>query len=129
LDEIHVDTVGPIEPADANGNRYLFLLTDARTRYCWAVRGSSKAHGPAVIQQFITEIKNAYGKIPKMWFSDGGGEYNNHELTQMAQDLGMRWDLSAPHTPEQNGTAEAANKVILARARAMMIDAGFPLPL
>ena len=126
LDEIHVDTIGPITPTDIHENQYIYLLTDARTRYRWAIMASDKRHGPAVIQHFITEIKNAYGKTPKMWFSDGGGEYVNTELTEMAQSMGMRWDISAPHTPEQNGTAEASNKVILAKARAMMIDAGLP---
>lgn len=38
----------------------------------------------------------------------------------------IRTDTSTSYTPEQNGAAEAANKVILHRARSFLIDAGMP---
>ncbi|UJO24272.1 uncharacterized protein CLAFUR5_13429 [Fulvia fulva] len=53
-----------------------------------------------------------YKKTPKIWFSDQGGEFNNKELAREAQAEGIRWDFSGPYTPEQNGIAEASNKVV-----------------
>jgi len=53
----------------------------------------------------------------------------NHELINMAQQYGMRWDLSAAYTLEQNGVAESSNKVVVTRARSMLIDSGMPTML
>ncbi|KAK4619720.1 hypothetical protein CLAFUW4_11127 [Fulvia fulva] len=69
---------------------------------------------------------NFYKKTPKIWFSDQGGEFDNKELAREAQAEDIRWEFSAPYTPEQNGIAEASNKVVVNKARAMMIDSGLP---
>lgn len=45
----------------------------------------------------------------------------------MARGKGIRQDISAPYSPEQNGLAEAANKVFITRARCLLIDAGMPV--
>ena len=127
LDEIHVDTAGPIDPPDFQSNKYIFFLTDSKTRFRWTFMARNKSQGPQIITDFLAKIRNAYGKTPKMLFSDGGGEYINNELTEMAHQQGIRWDVSAPYTPEQNGIAESSSKTITVRARAMLLDSGFPL--
>jgi len=53
LDEIHVDTVGPIVPQDINGNQYLFVLTDSRTKFHWVISVRHKSDGPNAIRAFI----------------------------------------------------------------------------
>ena len=57
-------------------------------------------------------------------FRDGGSEY--FRAKEYCDRYGIRADVSAAHTPEQNGVAEAANKVLLRRARSLLIDAGMP---
>lgn len=126
LDEIHTDVSGPINPPDVHGHQYIFMFTDARTRYRWVYLATHKSEGYSILQTFLSHTKMVYNKTPRVIFSDGGGEYINNNMTMLAQQLGIQWDVSAPYTPEQNGVAESSNKVIIAKARAMMIDSGLP---
>ena len=57
-------------------------------------------------------------------FKDGGTEFSL--IKAYCDQHGIRTDLSAPYTPEQNGIAESANKVVLIKARSMLIDARMP---
>ena len=86
-----------------------------------------KSHVTPALQSLISLIRTAYNKVLKVFFTDGGGEYINGSMAATAKMLGIRWDVSAPYTPEQNGTAESANKVIETRTRSMMVDANIPL--
>ena len=45
------------------------------------------------------------------------------------QDLGIRYEPSTEHTPEQNGLAERAGKQLVVRARAMRLYANLPASL
>lgn len=126
--EIHVDTVGPVLPEGINGSRYIMIFTDARTRSRTPYFLTNK-HGPQVVKQHVAFISNKWDVRPKLIFSDGGGEFINNELKQFATAEGIRWDISSPETPEQNGIAESSNKVILGKARTMMVDSSVPAHL
>lgn len=128
LDELHIDTVGPVDPPDLFGNRYIFFITDGRTRTRWPIMTPRK-QGQSEIRNLTERLHRAYSKRPKLFFSDNGTEYKNLELIDWAKSDGIRWDFSAPYTPEQNGIAESTNKVILTRARSIMLDSGLPTSL
>ncbi|KJX96368.1 hypothetical protein TI39_contig644g00003 [Zymoseptoria brevis] len=127
--EVHIDIVGPIFPLDIFGCKYILMITDAKSRRRWAIFCKLKSQAAQIIKKWTTKTFNQYKKMVKIWFSDGGGEFDNNDLITFAENEGLRWDFSAPYTPEQNGIAESSNKVILNKARAMMIDSGLPLPL
>ena len=129
LDEVHMDVVGPIHPPDIFGCKYILMITDAKSRRRWAICCKLKSHVPQLVKQWTTKTFNQYRKMVKIWFSDRGGEFDNNELIAFCEREGLRWDFSAPYTPEQNGIAESSNKVILNKAKAMLIDSGIPLPL
>ncbi|KAI0991084.1 hypothetical protein K3495_g17103, partial [Podosphaera aphanis] len=72
--------------------------------------------------QWIEHQENQYGKRVRIIFRDGGSEFTRTK--EYCEKHGIRTDVSAPYTPEQNGASEAANKVILRKARSLLIDAG-----
>ena len=41
-----------------------------------------------------------------------------------ASSKGIKWEFSAPYTPEQNGVAERANRTLIEGARSMLLGAG-----
>ena len=41
-----------------------------------------------------------YGKIPRIIFTDSGGEFTNTNLINFIEDVGIRWDILALYTPE-----------------------------
>ena len=125
LDEVFIDVVGPID-ASLEGNRYITVVTDAHSRLRWALASVGKATISTDIKQFIRQQEHQYGKLVRLIFSDGGSEIQNSVIKDLALIEGIRLDKSAPYTPEQNGLSESSNKVILTRARSMLIDAGLP---
>lgn len=129
LDEVHIDLVGSITPPDLYGNQWILMITDARTRYRWAIPMKRKEDTSETLKSWLRMIHTAYKKTPVLIFTDGGKEFKNKDLEHTADAEGIRWDTSAPYTPEQNGIAESSNKVILSKARTMIIEAGFLIRL
>lgn len=126
LDEVFIDMVGPLEPSIFK-QRYAVIITDATTRMRWWFGAVKKDEIPTKLADWVAAMKNQYDKMVRICFSDGGSEIQrNSKWQEIAHIKGIRQDISAPYTPEQNGPAEAANKVIITRARCLLIDAGMP---
>ena len=51
-----------------------------------------------------------------------GGEFISHELNNFCIERGIKRQVSAPGTPEQNGIAERRNRSIMDCARTLMIE-------
>lgn len=58
--------------------------------------------------------------------SDQGGEFTSSEFNSYCEKHGIRRQLSAPQTPQQNGVVERKNITILDAARSMMMEANLP---
>ena len=110
LDEIFVDTVGKLTTA-LNGAQYAVILTDAKTRMRWVIITKGKDEIADQLVNWVEYQTHQYGKRIRTVFRDEGSEYMRAK--KYCDEHGIRTDVSAPHTPEQNGAAEAANKVIL----------------
>lgn len=61
--------------------------------------------------------------------SDNGGEYVSQKLKDFCTAEGIKWELTTPHNPHQNGVAERKNRSIVEAARAMLHDQSLPLNL
>lgn len=123
LDEIFLDTVGPIAPS-LLGHQYAVIITDAKTRMRWALAIHTKDQIATTLIQWINTMHHQYGKRIRIIFRDGGTEFTRTRA--YCEQHGIQTHTSAPETPEQNGLSEAANKVILRVARSMLIDAKMP---
>ncbi|KAI0992912.1 hypothetical protein K3495_g15272, partial [Podosphaera aphanis] len=127
LDEAFVDMVGPLQP-NIFGHRYAVIITDATTRMRWWFAAKTKDTIPGQLIDWVNSMENQCGKTLRVCFSDGGSEIQqNSKWQELAREKGIRQDISASYTPEQNGLAEAANKVVITRARCLLIDAGMPV--
>lgn len=86
----------------------------------WWFGAGKKDKIPDQLIEWVLAIKNQYGKTIRVCFSDGGTEIQkNTRWNTIAREKGISQDISSPYTPEQNGVAEAANKVIITRARCL----------
>ena len=90
----------------------------------WALTTHSKDQIASLLIQWIEDQNYQYNKRVRIIFRDGGSEFTRTK--SYCEQHGIRTDVSAPDTPEQNGVSEAANKVILTVARSMLIDARMP---
>ncbi|KAI0994963.1 hypothetical protein K3495_g13218, partial [Podosphaera aphanis] len=123
LDEVFVDTVGKLAVA-FNAHQYAVILTDAKTRMRWVITTATKDEIATQLIKWIEYQYHQYGKRVRIVFRDSGTEFNR--IKNYCDEHGIRTDTSAPYTPEQNGAAEASNKVILRKARSMLLDARMP---
>ena len=69
------------------------------------------------------------GHLMKELRSDRGKEFINKDMTDLLAKHGIKHNLSAPYTPQQNGVAERANRTVLEAARSMLAAKGVPVTL
>jgi transposase InsO family protein len=50
---------------------------------------------------------------------DGGRDYGVDKLRKFCHEKGIRLEITAPYTPEENSVAELSNGVVLTKARCM----------
>jgi hypothetical protein len=58
--------------------------------------------------------------------TDWGSEYVNGEMAAYFGEKGFVHQTTARYSPEQNGVARRLNRVLMERARAMLIESGLP---
>lgn len=68
-------------------------------------------------------VKTKFNRRPKAIRSDRGREYVTGELKSFLDRNGIKMQLTAPYSPQQNGVAERKNRYIMEMARTMLIDA------
>src|SRR5215471_1167307 len=57
--------------------------------------------------------------------TDGGTEYKG-VFTQYLKERGIKHEVSAPYSPEQNGVSERVNRTIVERTKAILADSNLP---
>jgi len=58
--------------------------------------------------------------------ADNGNEFVNQRLRDWVCQEGIKWELSAPYTPQQNGVVERGNRIIMEGTRSMLLGANLP---
>ena len=126
-EEVVTDVKGPIGVDGPDGERWLQVFTQVRTRWrdpkCFALR--SKA--PASVKEYFGIDCAREGLKIVRYHADGAPELISLEIVQFLADRGCRVTFSAPYTPEQNGLAEVSNRVIWEPAMAMLMACSLPL--
>ncbi len=52
------------------------------------------------------KVENEVGRKIKCLRTDNGGEYTSDEFCDYLRECNIRWQLTCPGTPQQNGVAE-----------------------
>ncbi|XP_076842798.1 uncharacterized protein LOC143487636 [Brachyhypopomus gauderio] len=102
FERVLIDCVGPL-PKTRAGNRYIFTLMCAATRYPEAIplhSLRSKAIVKALIKFFST-----FG-LPICIQSDQGTNFTSRLFTQVTQELGIHHQFSSAYHPESQGALE-----------------------
>ncbi|MCI01736.1 retrovirus-related pol polyprotein from transposon tnt 1-94, partial [Trifolium medium] len=66
------------------------------------------------------------GKHIQTLRTDRGGEFNSHDFASFCETHGIRRQLTAAYTPQQNGVAERKNQTIMNMVRSMLVKRGIP---
>lgn len=129
LELIHGDLCGPITPISHSGKRYLLVLIDDFSRKTWIYFLADKSE---VFETFKT-FKNFAEKEAKTaicgFRTDRGGEFTSNEFNKFCKDNGIRRQLTAAYTPQQNGVAERKNRTIMNMVRCLLSEKEMPKSL
>ncbi|PNX68425.1 cysteine-rich receptor-like protein kinase 25-like protein, partial [Trifolium pratense] len=58
--------------------------------------------------------------------TDRGGEFNSNEFKEFCEENGIKRQLTAAYTPQQNGIAERKNRTIMDMVRSMLASKSIP---
>ena len=136
---IHTDLSGPVDPTAKDGFRYAMIFVDDYSGCAFTYFLKEKSDGPKATEKFLADV-NSYGKVKTFSFhadvfpageiermrSDNGGEYISSEFKSLLTKYGIKHELSAPHSPHQNGTAERNWRTLFDMARALLVESGLP---
>lgn len=126
LENVHLDLSGIFQTPSTEKNHYYVLFTDDYSAFR-VVYGSKAKDAESIFDVFKTYLsyveRHTERKL-KMLSIDGGGEFLNELFAPFCAEKGIVLRVTAPHTPQQNGVAERANRTIASKARAMLIQSG-----
>ena len=99
------------------------MLDDASDK-CWSRFVKKKSDLPKTVVSFIKGLKNTFGIQVKSIRLDNSGE--NLALQELCEQegLGIKFEFTAPNTPQQNGRVERKYQTLYGRMRCMLAGSG-----
>ncbi|GAA0186910.1 hypothetical protein LIER_34198 [Lithospermum erythrorhizon] len=126
LELVHTDLCGPIQVSSLRGSRYFLLFVDDYTRKIWVYCVKEKYETFSCFKDFKFEVEKYYGLKIKNLRSDRGEKYMSSQFKDFCRNHGIRHELTARHSPQQNGVAERKNRTIMNMARCMLKKKNMP---
>ncbi|KAL0287793.1 UNVERIFIED_CONTAM: Retrovirus-related Pol polyprotein from transposon TNT 1-94 [Sesamum angustifolium] len=124
LELIHSDLCGPIDPISNGGKRYFVTFIDDYSRKTWVYFLQEKSETFSTFKNFKAKVEKEAGMSIKILRSDRGGEYNSQEFENFCEEYGIKRQLTAAYTPQQNGVSERKNRTIMNMVRSMLKSSG-----
>ncbi|CAE7204972.1 hypothetical protein PTNB73_07013 [Pyrenophora teres f. teres] len=127
IDLIQLDATG------YNGHRYVFHGFDLYTKlnFVYTIAKRDKVTLLNVLTRLDRSIKREFNATVTFLIADDEKGYGITDDSARAycHREGIRLQIRAPHTEEQNGSAERSGKNLIVRSRSMSITSNLPLPL
>ena len=116
---ISLDISSP-EYKDVSGERHWLLFLDEHSDMCWSRFPKQKSDLPAIALAFIKELEQENGiKVASIQL-DNSGENRALKAACNQEGLGIKFEFTAPNTPEQNGQVERKFATLYGPMRVMM---------
>ncbi|KAE8732649.1 hypothetical protein F3Y22_tig00001818pilonHSYRG00071 [Hibiscus syriacus] len=120
LEIVHSDICGPINPISNGGKCYLITFIDDLSRKIWVDFLQEKSEALTAFKRFKAIVEKEVGHSIQVLRTDHGGEYNSHDFTQFCEEHGIKRQLTAAYTPQQNGVSERKNRTIFNMVRSLL---------
>jgi hypothetical protein len=120
MDLMAIDFMGPISPRGPDGERYIIVVVDYATRYCWAF-AMTNARGADLTILLDREIFSVWG-FPRATFSDNGPQLAGGVFPKYLKDRAVKVMHPGPGAPSSVGLAENFVKLIKKGLQARLQD-------
>jgi transposase InsO family protein len=111
LELFHMDLFGPTTYANASGNLYSLVIVDDYCRYTWVFFLQEKFGVASIFKKFAKKAQNKIDRNIKKIRSDNGKEFDNTNIHEYCDEVGIKHEVPATYTPEQNGVVEIKNRI------------------
>jgi hypothetical protein len=122
IERLHCDLQGPFNRS-IEGYYYTMVVVNDYSRKGWKEFLHKKSEAAQKLQDLITRLEMQTERTVKYIRSDRGGEFIGKELEKYFRKKGITHELTALHTPQQNGVAERFNQTTHEHALVMLQDA------
>ena len=120
MEFVHIDTLYmSIENED--GDWYVLVIIDSCSR--WLILYAIKNLEAVRAAQKLLKYVCTFGH-PSFLLSDNGRQFKNDLLDELFKLTGIEPSVSTPHSHEENGLVERANKEVLRHVRSILFDRG-----
>jgi hypothetical protein len=126
LQLIHSDIYRPVNPESNSGKRYLITFIDDFSRKCWVYFSSEKSDALNMFKKFKNLVEKEAGSLVECLRTDRGGEFTSKEFNEYCSMNGIKRQLMATYTPQQNGVAERKNRTIMNIVRSILSEKHIP---
>jgi transposase InsO family protein len=113
LQLVHADICGPITPISKSKKRYLISFIDDFSRKTWVYFLVEKSEAFITFKSYKNRVEKETGSSIRGLRTDRGGEFTSQEFNNFCNESGIRRQLTASFTPQQNGVAERKNRTIM----------------
>lgn len=117
LELVHIDLFGPMKFQSHYGDWYFILFIDDYSRMMYVMFLKEKFDSFQMFKWYNARVEKETGKQLKCLRSDRGGEF-----TIFCNEHGIKRQVFALRTPQQNGIVERRNRSIVDYARTLLID-------
>ena len=109
MDEIHIDTIGPLPP-DSEGYQYIMVVLDSCSRLVglYPTKTVEMKDAVAVLLKHIARFGT-----PSRIQSDKGSQFVNQMITELSAITGIDHTHTTAYSKEENGMVERSNREVL----------------
>jgi transposase InsO family protein len=126
LELLHMDLFGPTTYKSLGGNLYCLVIVDDFSRYTWVFFLHDKTEVASCFKKFAKRAQNEFEVKLKKIRSDNGKEFDNTNIETYCDEVGIKHEVSATYTPQQNGVVERKNRTLITLARTMLDEYNTP---
>lgn len=127
LELIHIDVCGPLPTKSQGGNRYILVIVDDYSRYICTYFMQNKTDVYKYFVEYVNRYENDLNRKLKKVRSDNGTEFTNKEFENYLNHRGIKRERTVAYNPQSNGVVERSNRILLDKARTLLIDAQLPM--
>ena len=129
LELVFADICGPIIPPTLGGSQYFLLIVDDYSRLMWVAMMKLKSQALSHFKKFKLLAEVEKGTKIQCLRTDRGGGFNSDEFTSFCLSHGIKRQLTAPYSPQQNGVVERKNQTIMSLVQSMLKEKQLPREL
>ena len=118
---LYID-ISSIKSESFGKKKFWLLIVDEATDNCWSYFLKQKSQTAKTVAEFVQNLKSKENVVVRYIRCDNAGENKKIEEKTNQLGLGIKFEYTAPNTPQQNGVVERKFATLYGRVRTMFAD-------